>query len=204
MRYDERVREWLALFKYRGDERLATPLAALLTYAFRRLDLELNSRTLSARKWDAVIPVPVSEERLLDRGFNQAELLARELCGQMKLPYAELFIRTRDSEKKSLQSRLARLQSVEGLFAIDPTALERFFPISSNGATAIPAPEGPVSSHSYPHHASTGLLRLLIVDDIYTTGSTVNACAQVLHEALRQYAPHVQIHVYAITVARSG
>ncbi|EFM09025.1 amidophosphoribosyltransferase-like protein [Paenibacillus curdlanolyticus YK9] len=198
VRYDDRIRECLALFKYRGDEKLSAPLSDLLAYAFRRLELELLSRSQNfSVKWEAVVPVPVSEERLLERGFNQAELLARQLCTQRNLPLVELLIRTRHSEKKSLQSRHARMQSADGLFAIDQAALERHF---TRGSLSIASAASP----QHPRHNQQSILRLLIVDDIYTTGSTVNACAQVLKEALQGHIPQAEVQVYAITVARSG
>jgi competence protein ComFC len=189
VRYDDSVREWLALFKYRGDERLAHPLSDMLDIIFARLDLELRSRTPSHR-WDAVIPVPVSPYRLLERGFNQAERLAALLCARRKLPLAELLVRTRHSEKKSLQSRQARLQSVDGLFRADQAAVTAFLSSMVQSSPLSPA-------------VRRSMLRLLIVDDIYTTGSTIDACAEALQQAIGNLAPQLHVEIYAITLARS-
>ncbi|MBD3920816.1 ComF family protein [Paenibacillus sp. PR3] len=193
VRYDDSVREWLALFKYRGDERLVHPLADMLDVAYIRLDRELRSRRPTLR-WDAVIPVPVSSDRLMERGFNQAERIASQLSARRGIPMAELLVRTRHSEKKSLQSRLARLKSVDGLFTADPEVVALFISnCLSRGL--IPSP----NHRSVPRHP----IRLLIVDDIYTTGSTIEACAAALHQAFGSQAPRLQLDIYAITLARS-
>ncbi|WP_317966136.1 ComF family protein [Paenibacillus sp. CCS19] len=193
VRYDDAIREWLALFKYRGDERLVRPLADMLDIALIRLDHELRNR-LPAHRWDAIIPVPVSPDRLMERGFNQAEKLASLLCARRGVPLAELLIRTRHSEKKSLQSRFARLQSVDGLFTADPEAVSLFISEWLSRGTAASPNHPPVPQRS---------IRLLIVDDIYTTGSTIEACAAALHEAFDSQAPRLPLDIYAITLARS-
>ncbi|WP_127532066.1 ComF family protein [Paenibacillus kobensis] len=180
VRYNDRIREWLALFKYRGDERLAEPLADMLDIAFRRLEAMLQSR-MPGHRWDAVIPVPVSSERLAERGFNQAERLAELLCSRRSLPLCKLLHRTLHSEKKSLQSRLARLKSAEGLFVADNTAVHAF-----------------VEGMSRP-----GPVNLLILDDIYTTGSTIEACSEAVSSAIQRYLPNRNVQVYAVTLARS-
>lgn len=194
VRYDDSVREWLALFKYRGDERLVYPLADMLDIAYVRLAHELSNRG-AVQRWDAIIPVPVSPDRLMERGFNQAERLASQLCARRGIPLAELLVRTRHSEKKSLQSRLARLKSVDGLFTADPEAVASF--ISSRLSQVLAAPS--------PNHTSlqSRSIRVLIVDDIYTTGSTIDACAAALHQAFGSLAPRLKLDIYAITLARS-
>jgi len=195
VRYSDRVREWVALFKYRGDERLAGPLADMLDLSFLRLELTLRGRVAGSR-WDAVVPVPVSDERLAERGFNQAERLAALLCARRGLPMRRLLLRTRHSEKKSLQSRLARLKSAEGLFVADDEAVRAWIEELLGRELASLSADRPARRVRRP-------VRLLLVDDIYTTGSTIEACSEAIAAALRRHWPGSDLRVYAVTLARS-
>ncbi|WP_127568959.1 ComF family protein [Paenibacillus xylaniclasticus] len=229
VRYNDQVREWLAQFKYRGDERLAQPLADMLDIAWCRLEATLQSRDASHR-WDAIIPVPVSAERLAERGFNQAELLAGQLCDRRGLPLYKLLIRTRHSEKKSLQSRHARLKSTKGLFVADEAVMHTFLQdMSARAHRSSVSSEASVNlisrlrlnmqrqrrDRGMSCKPAQGLLRtdrqmsvsqpirILLIDDIYTTGSTIEACSEAIMTKLQQYAPERNVYVYAITLARS-
>ncbi|MEK4981485.1 ComF family protein [Bacillus sp. FSL K6-6540] len=141
----------------------------------------------------AVTSVPVSQERLRERGFNQAEVLAMGLAASIKTPYVPLLERNRHTDKQSFKSRMDRLKDMEGVFGALQHAPEVLRSISKRGAANIGSPEEilPIM----------GPLRILLVDDIYTTGSTINACAQVL----RGYESFLEmpIEIYSLTWARS-
>jgi ComF family protein len=126
-------------FKYEGWRRLAEPLALLLA---ERLAVE----GLAAHD---VVPVPLHPDRLRQRGFNQADLLARELRRRLALgkPQGEL-IRTRATPPQVGHDRLWRLENVRGAFAWRGS-----------------------------HLAGRSLL---LVDDVATTGATLDACAAAL------------------------
>jgi competence protein ComFC len=126
-------------FKYEGWRRLAGPLALLLA---ERMMVE----GLAAH-W--VVAVPLHQGRLRQRGFNQADLLARELRRRLALgkPPGEL-VRTRATPPQVGHDRLWRLENMRGAFAW----------------------RGPdLAGRS-----------LLLVDDVATTGSTLDACAVAL------------------------
>ncbi|MFC5469693.1 ComF family protein [Cohnella suwonensis] len=150
VRYDGRMKDWLALYKYRGDEGLENALAAMLAFAYERL----SDATGSA--FQRITAVPLAPERLQDRGFNQAEKLARRLAEWYGLSYSPVLSRLRHTEKQSLKTRRSRITDMKGNFAAEAEAL-------------FSGSESPV--------------RLLIVDDVYTTGSTLDECARVLREA---------------------
>lgn len=137
--YDGPIELAIQRFKYEGWRRLAEPLALLLS---ERLVVE----GLSA-PW--VLAVPLHPTRLRHRGFNQAELLARELRRRLALtkPPGEL-IRTRHTPPQVGHDRLWRLENVRGAFEW----------------------RGPdLAGRS-----------VLIVDDVATTGATIEACAVAL------------------------
>lgn len=67
---------------------------------------------------DLVLPMPLSRERLAQRGFNQALLLARALAGAKT--DGGLLLRVRDTAAQSALDRKERLANVKGAFAVEP------------------------------------------------------------------------------------
>jgi ComF family protein len=129
-------------FKYEGWRRLARPLARLLA---ERLVVEGV-----AARW--VVAVPLHRDRVLQRGFNQSELLARELRRLLVLEAtAGALVRTRATPPQVGKDRRGRFENVRNAFAWRGPPL---------GGEAI-----------------------LLVDDVATTGATLNACAAALNEA---------------------
>jgi ComF family protein len=126
-------------FKYEGWRRLAAPLALLLAE-------RLMAEGLAG---SCALAVPLHAGRLRQRGFNQSELLARELRGRLALdqPPGEL-VRVRATPPQVGHDRRWRLDNVRGAFAW----------------------RGP----------DLGGRSLLLVDDVATTGATLEACAAAL------------------------
>lgn len=192
VQYNDTIRQWLALYKYRGHEGLEPLLGELLLTAYSGLRQEFAQRSKSFRI-DAVIPVPVSMERLQERGFNQAERLAAYIAKQEGLLHFDILRRARHSEKQSFKTRGERLRDSRELFVSDgPVTLKmmgRLF-------------DGAVSETSERLNAGESV-RILLVDDIYTTGSTVNACATAIREGINRSGFQLPIEIYTITLARS-
>jgi ComF family protein len=104
---------------------------------------------------EIVVPVPLARRRLLARRFNQAAVLAREVSRLTGLGYEpQLLARTRATASQVGLSRGQRRRNVAGAFAV-PRRL-------------APRAEG---------------RKILLVDDVITTGSTVGACARALRRA---------------------
>jgi len=177
LRYDEWGRELLALYKYRGDERLAELFSLLLVIALHR--------SYPSLRFDCLTPVPLHVKRLRERGFNQMELIAERVGRACKLPVHQLLERTRDTKKLSQQpGRLARRQSIHGAFAA--RRADVFF---SSGAASAGA-----ASVAHPSEKSRAIL---LLDDVYTTGSTLRECADVLERS-----QSVKLHIYSLTIFR--
>jgi len=102
---------------------------------------------------DCILPVPLHPQRLRQRGFNQALLLARALFpDQQRLIDAELLVRSRWTEPQTTLSGEARRRNLNNAFAVtDPARIKG--------------------------------RNVLLVDDVFTTGSTVNECARCLRKA---------------------
>lgn len=122
---------------------------------------------LQAQEWkiDVIIPIPLAPQRLAERGYNQAELLATPIAKAMKLTLAP-----------AAMQRLVETQPQKGL-----TVRERW----ANMSTAFAANSAQVHG-----------LNVLVIDDIMTTGATLNAAAAVLKGAGAK-------SVYAATLART-
>jgi competence protein ComFC len=173
VRYDAAMKEWLAQYKYRKNERLTALFHQMLRFPYERLKAELawQDRTIHA-----VTYIPLSEERMEERGFNQSEQLARGIAELDQLPVIPLMSRTRHTNKQSYKTRAERLLDLQGAFIILPHGLAKLMPLYSE---------------------TTGFqkLNILLVDDVYTTGSTLNQCAKVIASA----AP---ANIYGLTWAR--
>lgn len=110
--YDGPLRRALAALKYSEASRLARPLARAAEPAVRSL-LGLTGRA-------TLVPVPLHIERRRSRGFNQAELLARELAPLLELPTSESLVRARPTTKQHRLNRAARLENLRGAFGMRP------------------------------------------------------------------------------------
>jgi ComF family protein len=115
---------------------------------------------------DAVVPVPLHWRRKYRRGFNQAHELARHLGP----PVIDVLVRTRHTRPQVELAAAQRRSNVEGSFGLRRRVLWRRRSI-----------EG---------------LRLVLVDDVTTTGATMEACGRVLKEGGAS-------EVYALTAARA-
>jgi competence protein ComFC len=181
VRYDDRMKGLLALYKYRGSERLEPLMAAMLAGAWERTRAELPPIPQSSI-FHMVTSVPLATARLEDRGFNQAERMAQTLAGWYGFPYRPLLQRVRHTEKQSLKNRLSRLTDMKGNFS---------------------ASEIDLLPHLLP--ADGRPIRILLIDDVYTTGSTINECADAL-KSTYSAAPEFHsgnLEIYGILWARS-
>ncbi len=143
--YNAFMKEYIARFKYRGDYELGRLFAQEMKKA--------------APKADIIIPVPLSEERLAERGFNQARAIGEMAGFQMR----EGLVRMH-SEKQAKMTRRERIARNQ-VFKLHPDA-----PMFT-GQT------------------------ILLVDDIYTTGTTLRQAAHLLKEA-------GAVRVQSMTIAR--
>lgn len=113
---------------------------------------------------DAVIPVPLHWTRKWSRGYNQAEIIAREVASilgaKLRTDVLQRCRRTRTQTKLSIKGKAA---NVQGAFRVRPYVID----------------------HIGPKH-------LLLIDDVFTTGSTLHACYQALRSV---FPPEVRISV---------
>ncbi|OAB37671.1 hypothetical protein PMSD_08930 [Paenibacillus macquariensis subsp. defensor] len=182
--YSPVMREWLGQYKYRGNERYSELLIMMLGQANAVMR---NEHRHADSQWtiDVITCVPVSTIRLQERGFNQAEVLAIGVAGLSQIPFRRLIIRERHTDKQSLKNRSDRIRDMMNTFEGDPDIIDSIGNIlKSRHRSRVNSP-----------------LRILVIDDIYTTGSTINSCARVLW-GTGEVMGH-PMEIYSLTWARS-
>lgn len=106
---------------------------------------------------DAIVPVPIHPTKRWYRGYNQAELLADGIGRQLSIPVLkDLLVRDRKTLPQKTLNDIERLQNLQKAFSFSNECCERYL---RNGNI---------------------LKSILLVDDIYTTGSTMEACTSIL------------------------
>ena len=110
--YEGALRRALQRLKYGGASRLAAPLAAAAAPTLARL-VALMGRS-------PLVPVPVHRDRLRERGYNQAALLAATLGHRTRLPVMDALQRPRATVKQHRLDRGGRLRNLRNAFAVQP------------------------------------------------------------------------------------
>lgn len=142
--YNEDIREAIYRFKYHNQR----------TYAgfFGKVMARQYGRDIARLGVQAIIPVPISRKKKIDRGYNQAELIANVLGQALKLPVErKIIIRSRHTTPQKELNFTERKKNLKNAFKISESIVKYKV--------------------------------VLLVDDIYTTGSTIDACAGVLKAA---------------------
>jgi ComF family protein len=131
----------------------------------------LEDPRLQGKKFDAIVPVPLHSLKEREREFNQSELLANRLGKKLGIPVMHALKRIRSTAPQAGFDRARRMENLEGAFAI--------------ASSAAKAQKG-----SWQQDAT-----ILLVDDVTTTGTTLDACAAILME-------EGAAEVCAVTIAR--
>ena len=163
---EKNFEELMYIFKYEGQVR-----KLILDYKFNEksymyktfVNFLLNDKKIfeNIKKYDKIIPVPISKKRYKERGYNQSLLIAKEISMQIsyetnnniKLELVNnCLIKTKNIIEQSKLNKEDRQHNIQGVYTL------------KNGSI--------LTNKS-----------ILLIDDIYTTGSTVNECSRVLQQA---------------------
>lgn len=135
--YDYPMDRLIQLFKYEQKLYLENLLAGTLI-------------SLKLPKVSAVVPMPISTDKLVQRGYNQSLLLAKQVAKHLQVPVWQPVSRLKQHSQKGL-SRLERIEDIEAQFQISTSSKLRY-------------------------------RKVLIIDDVVTTGSSIRALNQKLQE----------------------
>ena len=150
--------ELMYIFKYEGQVR-----KLILDYKFNEksylyktfVNFLLKNEKIfeNIKKYDKIIPVPISKKRNKERGYNQSMLIAEEIANKTNLELVNnCLIKTKNIIEQSKLNKEDRQQNIQGVYSLQNERL-----INNK--------------------------KILLVDDIYTTGSTVNECCKILQQA---------------------
>lgn len=142
--YAEPLKSALYDFKYKNRREnaafFAECMAAHYGKEFERIGIE------------GLVPVPVHPHKKRIRGYNQADNLAKELSGRIKMPvYSDYLERKVDTSPQKELNDKARMKNLKNAFQLGKNTIK--------------------------------LNKILLVDDIYTSGATIEACTEVLRKA---------------------
>lgn len=137
LHYEFPIDRIIQKYKYEQDLHYQTLLAqSLLAFSFSKVQ--------------AIVPMPISNERLAERGYNQMLIIAKLMSKQLGIPVWQPVIRGAQHAQKGL-SRVERMATIETQFQIIRTQRRKF-------------------------------KKILIIDDVVTTGSSMHALAQALEK----------------------
>ncbi|MBI2055220.1 MAG: ComF family protein [Candidatus Sungbacteria bacterium] len=155
---DPIVRELIRLYKYEGVKEIGEILAGYIIEAAMLYAVPLLADAL-------LVPIPLHKKRLRERGFNQAELMAKKLGRAWGLKIAtDILMRTEYRKPQTeIKRREERLENAKGIYKINKSP-----------------PPGKI---------------MILVDDVATTGATLEEAARVLKNAGAK-------QVWAFTAAR--
>ena len=140
--YESVVRKGIYRLKFRGAKSAAACFARYMSSCYESL--------LAPLELDSVTAVPLSKKSYRQRGYNQAEELARELCQIIALPYEKnILIKVKDNPPQHRVKRSERVKNVYGAYMLSPDA-------------------------------NVAGKNILLIDDVKTTGATLSECAKIL------------------------
>lgn len=143
---NQKFLELIHLFKYNKFISLGVFLGQKLA---ERIYEEINIHRF---RFDAVIPVPIHKAKLRERGFNQSEIIGKEISKRINSPVQDLIFRIRYTETQTKLNLEQRKINVQNAFNLNTQKDE-------------------ISNKSF-----------LLVDDVFTTGSTLVNCGKLLKE----------------------
>ena len=144
-RYEELIRDLIIQYKFNEKSYLYKTFCEFIVKNKKTLDF--------IKSYDIIIPVPIHKKRYRARGYNQSELISKELARRCQLKcYNDILIKKVNNNAQSTLNKNERLENVKNVYKI-------IKPEKINNK------------------------KVLIFDDIYTTGATVQACALELKKA---------------------
>lgn len=164
--------------KYHGHTQTANTIATLIKESEQgKIFVDIVKNNIPNALF---VPVPLHKRKLNSRGFNQAKLIVDELRNQIlapfdtqkDLPITDLIIRTKNTKTQVGMNKLERIKNLQDVFDLTSNQKVWHFVIQIENPTFI------------------------LVDDIYTTGTTIEECSKVIKKHFKNSK------VYGLVLAR--
>lgn len=172
-------------FKYKFTKELATEFSELMVTKLGELEMVKGKNII-------LVPVPLHKKRQNYRGFNQAEVLASEISKRSSAMVSQLLERIKNTSQQARLSKAKRHENLEGAFQLARSAQSIVIPLH-------PGVRGDTKRREKEIYKEKGRKEnriYFLVDDICTTGATLENAARVLKK--------VGIpRVYGLVIARS-
>ena len=148
-KYEGEIRDLILGYKFNEKSYLYRVFAKLIMEDKKAMEF-INS-------FDVITPVPIHRKRLNERGYNQCELIAKEVCRYNKsIVYVDkLLKKVEHNVPQSTMKGEDRRNNVRGVYELNKKYTEQY---------------------------DLRNKKILIFDDVYTTGSTVDECARAINE----------------------
>ncbi len=144
-KYEDIIRKLILDYKFHDK--------SYLYKTFSEIILKNKKLCKILKSYDIITSVPLHKKRLRQRGYNQSDLIAKEVAKGINRKYKnDIIIKVKNTKPQSLKNVTKRINDVIGIYKINNTATIKEKSIA-------------------------------IFDDVYTTGSTLNECKKVLLEA---------------------
>ncbi|ACB85823.1 ComF family protein [Natranaerobius thermophilus] len=194
------MKELILRLKYQGEKELAIPLGKLMALALM-LYLETSYfKNISDWKklylplpYFAAVPVPLYRDRLVERGYNQSLLLGRVLAYETGISLQEMLIRCKATSPLKEKDPQERSRELSGAFipkpmgqlkgkvgSSKPNANDKFNVNNKNNTKRSAKRNTDVNVFNVFSNSISNAGKILIIDDIYTTGATASEMAKVL------------------------
>ena len=152
--YKKKYEEFGFIFLYKNIRDLILEYKfnnkAYLSNMFANLILDDENIVNELKKYDIIIPVPMNKKKKSKRGYNQTELIAKQISEKLNLEYNNIsLVKIKNNNTQSKLKGKERFENVKGIFNVKNSHLVK----DKN---------------------------IILFDDIFTTGATVNECSKML------------------------
>ena len=141
-KYEKYIREKILNYKFNDKPYYYKTFTKIFTTNKKMCDI--------LKSYDIIIPVPIHNKRRKQRGYNQTELIAKELAKEiLNLDYMNILTKNENAKPQSLLNKEQRIENAKNVYGV-------------------------IKNIDIENK------KILIFDDIYTTGATANECAKLL------------------------